>query len=48
MWPIIAVNIFLSLVGCYVILNIVLKFKEMFVRAGLSGVDLNKMEKPTM
>ena len=48
MWPILAANIVLSITGYCVILNIVPKFKEMFIKARLSGVDLNKKNKPEM
>nr|CAG4637080.1 EOG090X07N9 [Ceriodaphnia reticulata]SVE72987.1 EOG090X07N9 [Ceriodaphnia reticulata] len=46
MWSILAVNIVLSMLGYFVILNIVPKFKDMFLKAKLSGVDLNKKNKP--
>nr|SVE74234.1 EOG090X07N9 [Daphnia barbata] len=46
MWPILVINIVLSVIGYSVILNVVPKFKDMFVKAHLSGLDLNKKHKP--
>nr|SVE75176.1 EOG090X07N9 [Daphnia dolichocephala] len=46
MWPILVVNIVLSVIGYSLILNVVPKFKDMFVKAHLSGLDLNKKDKP--
>jgi hypothetical protein len=48
MWGVLVVNIILSIMGYSVILNIVPKFKDMFVKAHLSGVDLNKKNKPEL
>ncbi|KAK4003009.1 UDP-N-acetylglucosamine--dolichyl-phosphate N-acetylglucosaminephosphotransferase [Daphnia magna] len=46
MWTILAVNVILSIGGSLVILNVVPKFRDMFVKAHLSGVDLNKKNRP--
>lgn len=48
MWSEILVNLSLSLVGYYTILKIVPKLKDMFLKANISGTDLNKVEKLTM
>ena len=48
MWAVLVVNIVLSITGYCVILNVVPKLKDMFVKAHLSGVDLNKKNKPEM
>nr|SVE77655.1 EOG090X07N9 [Daphnia lumholtzi] len=46
MLTLLAVNVILSIGGSVVILNIIPKFRDMFVKAHLSGVDLNKINKP--
>lgn len=38
------VNFLFSGVACLVLFNIIPKFKDMFLAAGLSGVDMNKTE----
>lgn len=40
--PLVA-NVCLSCVASAVLFNIIPKFKEMFISAGLSGVDMNKL-----
>jgi hypothetical protein len=47
-WAGLVINIALSIIGYCVILNVVPKLKDMFVKAHLSGVDLNKKNKPEM
>nr|CAG4647121.1 EOG090X07N9 [Megafenestra aurita]SVE92441.1 EOG090X07N9 [Megafenestra aurita] len=46
MWEILLVNVLLSITGFFVILNVVPKFKDMFLKAKLSGIDMNKSDKP--
>lgn len=48
MWEILVINFVLSLAGYFIILNVVPKFKDMFLKAKLSGLDLNKNNKPEM
>jgi len=48
MWPEIMVNFVLSLVGYGAVVKIVPKLKEMFLKANISGTDLNKLEKHTI
>nr|CAG4636243.1 EOG090X07N9 [Eubosmina coregoni]SVE69850.1 EOG090X07N9 [Eubosmina coregoni] len=45
MWLVLAVNLCLSLSGYYLVLNVVPKLRDMFMRAGLTGKDLGKKEK---
>ena len=39
------INLFISIAGSYVLYKIMPKFKEMFTKAGLKGVDMSKKEK---
>ena len=48
MWLVLAVNLCLSLSGYYLVLNVVPKLRDMFMRAGLTGKDLGKKEKTEM
>ena len=45
MWLAISVNVTLSILGFFLSLNVIPKFKDMFIKANLFGVDLNKVEK---
>nr|CAG4647970.1 EOG090X07N9 [Moina brachiata]SVE93059.1 EOG090X07N9 [Moina brachiata] len=46
MWLSLAVNAALSLLGYYAAANIIPKFREMFLKANISGKDLNKANQP--
>ena len=42
------VNAGMSLVGFFVCLNIIPKFRDMFIRANLFGIDMSKKNKTQM
>ena len=49
MWPpVMAVNVVLSILGYSLILNLIPKLKDMFLQAKISGMDVNKRDRPTM
>jgi hypothetical protein len=48
MWLVLGVNVVLSVAGYFLILNVVPKLRDMFMRAGMTGLDLGKVEKPEM
>lgn len=48
MWLSLAVNAALSLLGYYAAANIIPKFRDMFLKANISGKDLNKANHPQM
>nr|CAG4650219.1 EOG090X07N9 [Sida crystallina] len=45
MWPALFVNVGLSVAAYFLSSNIIPKFRDMFIKANLFGIDLNKTEK---
>jgi len=48
MWSEILTNLCFSVLGYYAVLKVVPKLKEMFLKANISGTDLNKVDKVKM